>query len=240
VKQEISVFEHQTVLPLSVAVMVDASGSTLKDVRYETTSIGKFFKALLKEGNTRDTAALYAFNYDVHELHTFTRNLNQLENQLHTIKPTAGTSLYDAVHLVGHAIQGREGRHVMVIVSDGGDTTSYYKFNDALDAARKADVVIYPIIVVPITNDAGRNTGGEHTLEYFASDTGGRTFYPTTAELDTAFEQILLDLRTQYLLGYYPKNLPKEPPAFRPVKVTVNRPDLRASTRTGYYSDVVP
>jgi Ca-activated chloride channel homolog len=240
VKQDIAVFDRQTAQPLSVSVLIDASGSTLKDVRYETTSIGKFFKALIKEGNPKDMAALYSFNYDVHLLHAFTRNLNQLVDQLGRIKPTAGTSLYDAVHFAGHDLQGREGRHVMVIVSDGGDTTSYYKYHDALEAAQKADAVIYGIIVVPISNDAGRNIGGEHTLVQFGQNTGGRVFYPTFADLDKAFGEILLDLRTQYMLGYYPKDLPKDAPIFHKVQVNVKRPDLRVATRSGYYSDVVP
>jgi len=240
VNQEIAVFERQTAQPLSVSVLIDASGSTLKDVRYETASIAKFFKALLKEGNPQDTAALYSFNYDVHLLHDFTRNLNKLLDQLPRIKPTAGTSLYDAVHFAGHALQGREGRHVMVIVSDGGDTTSYYKYHDALEAAQKADAVVYGIIVVPISNDAGRNIGGEHTLVQFGQNTGGRVFYPTIADLDKAFAEILLDLRTQYMLGYYPKNLPKDAPRFHTVAVRVKRPDLRVATRSGYYSDVAP
>jgi Ca-activated chloride channel family protein len=129
----------------------------------------------------------------------------------------------------------------MVIVSDGGDTTSNYTYHQALEAAQKADAVIYPIIVVPISNDAGRNIGGEHTLMQFASNTGGRVFYPSSfAELDKAFEEILLDLRTQYLIAYYPKDMPKDAPRFHQVVVRVKRPDLRVSTRSGYYSDVVP
>jgi len=241
VKQEIANFERQTAQPLSVSVLVDASGSTLKDIHYETTSIGKFFKALLKEGNPRDMAALYSFNYEVTQMHVFTRELNRLVTQLGKIKPTAGTSLYDAVHYAGHDLQGREGRHVMVIVSDGGDTTSHWKYHDALEAAQKADAVIYPIIVVPISNDAGRNIGGEHTLRQFASNTGGRVFFPSDAAgLDKAFEEILLDLRTQYMLGYYPKDLPKDAKVFHEVKVNVKRPDLQVSTRSGYYSDVIP
>jgi Ca-activated chloride channel family protein len=240
VKQEIAVYDRQTVQPLSVSVLIDASGSTLKDVRYETGSIAKFFKALVKEGNPKDMAALYSFNYDVTSLHVFTRDLNHLVGQLAKIKPTAGTSLYDAVHFAAHDLQGREGRHVMVIVSDGGDTTSHYKYHDALEAAQKADAVIYGIIVVPISNDAGRNIGGEHTLVQFSQNTGGRVFYPTVADLDKAFGEILLDLRTQYLLGYYPKDMPKDAPRFHPVSVRVKRPDLRVSTRSGYYSDVVP
>jgi Ca-activated chloride channel family protein len=241
VKQEVAVFERQTVQPLSVSVLVDASASTLKDVKLETSSIGKFFKALLKEGNARDAAALYSFNYEVTEMHVFTRNLNQLVAQLGRIKPTAGTSLYDAVHFAGHEVQGREGRHVMVIVSDGGDTTSHWKYHDALEAAQKADAVIYPVIVVPIISDAGRNTGGEHTLEQFASNTGGRVLWASNqSELDHAFGEILLDLRTQYLLAYYPKEMPKDAPRFHPVKVELKRADLRASTRSGYYGDVLP
>src|SRR5579863_7638173 len=69
VKQEVAVFDRQTAQPLSVSVLIDASGSTLKDVRYETGSIAKFFKALVKEGNPKDTAALYSFNYEVKLLH---------------------------------------------------------------------------------------------------------------------------------------------------------------------------
>jgi len=240
VKQEIAVFDHQTALPLSVSVLIDASGSTLKDVHYETGSIGKFFKALIKDGNAKDMAALYTFNYDVTRMHVFTRDLNHLVGQLARIKPTAGTSLYDAVHFAGHDLQGREGRHVMVIVSDGGDTTSHFKYHDALEAAQKADAVIYGIIVVPISNDAGRNIGGEHTLVQFGQNTGGRVFYPTFANLDKAFEEILLDLRTQYLLGYYPKDLPQDAKLFHPVTVQVKRADLRPSTRSGYYSVVAP
>lgn len=241
IRQEIAVFERQTVQPLSVSVLVDASGSTLKDVRLETSSIGKFFKALLREGNTRDAAALYSFNFDVTRMHVFTRDLNRLVMQLGRIRPTAGTALYDAVHFAGHDLQGRDGRHVMVIVSDGGDTTSHWKYHDALEAAQKADAVIYPIIVVPISNDAGRNIGGEHTLMQFASNTGGRILYASNqAELDHAFDEILLDLRTQYLIGYYPREMPADAPRFHPVKVELKRADLRASTRSGYYGDVVP
>lgn len=241
VKQEIAIFERQTVQPLSVSVLVDASGSTLKDVKLETNSISKFFKSLLREGNTRDAAALYSFNYEVTQMHVFTRNLNQLVTQLGRIRPTAGTSLYDAVHFAGHEIQGREGRHVMVVVSDGGDTTSHWKYHDALEAAQKADAVIYPVIVVPVMNDAGRNTGGEHALEQFASNTGGRVLWASNqGELDHAFDEILLDLRTQYLIAYYPKEMPKDAPKFHPVKVELKRPELRASTRSGYYGDVVP
>ncbi len=110
-------------------------------------------------------------------------------------------------------MSNREGRHVLVIVTDGGDTTSKYRYRDAHREAHLADAVVYPIVVVPISNDAGRNVGGENALPQMAKDTGGRTFYPSVgAQLDQAFADILRDLRTQYLLGYYPRDLPRMRP----------------------------
>jgi Ca-activated chloride channel family protein len=236
VPQEIAVFERSTSLPLSVSVLIDTSGSTAKELRYETQSVEKFLRALTGEGNPQDAAALYSFNYDVTLLTSFTRRQARLFDALKALKPEGGTSLYDAIYLASKDLEGRDGRHVLVIVTDGGDTTSRQDYHQALEAAQRADAVIYPILVVPITNPAGRNTGGEHALDTIASGTGGRVFAPSVgAQLDQAFTDILRDLRTQYLLGYYPRNIPVDAPKFHPVKVEVSSPDLRAQTRAGYY-----
>lgn len=241
VKQEISVFERQTELPLSVSILIDTSGSTYKDLRYEVTSIEKFSKALLEEGNPKDAAALYGFNYDVTLLANFTRRASRLRESLRTVRPGGGTSLYDAISLSARGLGNRDGRHVIVVVTDGGDTTSRLNYRDALQDAHLADTVIYPILVVPITNDAGRNVGGEHALETMAEATGGRVFAPSVGEqLDRAFTEILRDLRTEYLIGYYPRNLPADAPRFHPVRVDLARKDLRAITRTGYYGLTSP
>jgi Ca-activated chloride channel homolog len=241
VPQTISVFERNTAFPLSVSVLIDTSGSTAKDLHYELTSVEKFLKTLLSEGNPKDAAALYSFNYGVTLLSSFTRRQARLSASLRDIHPDGGTSLYDALTLASDGFRNREGRHVLVVVTDGGDTTSKIGFKEALESAHRAEAAIYPILVVPITNDAGRNTGGEHALETLASGTGGRVFYPSIgSQLDKAFSDILRDLRTQYLLGYYPRNLPAEPPPFHPVKVEMARRDLRAQTRTGYYGEQRP
>lgn len=238
IPQEISVFERQTALPLSVSVLVDTSGSTLIKLRYETTSVEKFLHALTNEGNPADAAALYAFNYDVTLMTAFTRKESRLSSGLRGLKPDGGTSLYDALYLASRDLERRSGRHVIVVVTDGGDTTSSKKYQDALQAAHLADAVVYPILVVPISNDAGRNIGGEHALETIAQGTGGRVFTPNVgAELDAAFTQILRDLRTQYLLGYYPRNVPADTAKFHTVKIEMDRADLRPSTRSGYYGD---
>lgn len=237
VPQEIAFFERYTTQPLSVAILIDTSGSTAKDLRYEVASIGKFLSALFAEGNQRDMAALYTFNYQVTLLRSFTRRQARLEDSLRFIRPDGGTSLYDAIYFGCRELQGREGRHVMVVVTDGGDTTSVKKYTDAIDSAQRSDAILFPIVVVPISNDAGRNTGGEHALQTLASSTGGHYFYPDVDQLDRAFSDILSDLRAQYMLGYYPRNLPKDAPRFHTVRVDLNRADLRAYTRTGYYGE---
>jgi len=238
VKQEVAVFEHNTALPLSVSLLIDTSGSTASNLRYETTSIEKFLRALLREGNPGDAAALYAFNDEVTRMNSFTRREQPLIESLKELKGKAGTSFYDAVYLASRELGRRDGRHVIVAVTDGGDTTSAKKYADAFESAQSADAIIYPILVIPITNDAGRNLGGERALSTLASGTGGRVFLPMgAAELDAAFTQILRDLRTQYLVAYYPRNLPADAPRFHLVRVELTRKDLRATTRTGYYGD---
>ncbi len=236
VPQELAVFERNTSLRLSVAVMIDTSGSTQKDLHYEVDSVLKFIPTLLGAGNPEDTFALFSFNWRTNLEVDFSRNLKRAEHALHTLRGEGGTSLYDAIYLASDTLGEREGRHVMVVVTDGGDTTSYKHYNDALAAAQRADVVMYPVVVVPIAGDAGRNTGGEHALATLAASTGGRIFYPEGFDqLDAAFADILQALRTQYLLGFYPRDVREQPRLFHQVKVELREPSLRVTARTGYY-----
>jgi len=237
--QEIKVFERRTELPLSVALLVDTSGSTNKELKYETDSASRFLHALLSEGNPEDAVALYSFNYDVTVQHSFTHNYNSLEARLKTLHGDAGTALYDAIFLTARDLEPRRGRKVMVIVTDGGDTASSKDVHAALQAAQLADAVIYPVVVMPITNDAGRNIGGEHALQFMAEGTGGRPFLPSVgAELDRAFGDIITELRTQYLLAFYPHDAPLGKDPFHKLEVRVRRPELRVSARNGYYGEV--
>lgn len=238
VQQEVSIFERQTEQPLSVALLVDTSASTGIDLRYELDSVSKFLKALVIEGNPDDTAALYSFNWQVTLMTGYTRRFNTLDQRLKQLKSEGGTSMYDAIYLASQELQYRNGRHVMIIITDGGDTTSTKDFHAALEAAQLADTVIYPVLVVPITNDAGRNIGGENALTSLAAGTGGRVFTPSIgAELDRAFADILRELRTQYLIGYYPRNVPLTKERFHTLKIDVQGRNLRVITRSGYYGD---
>jgi Ca-activated chloride channel family protein len=239
VPQEIRLFARQTDQPLSVALLVDTSGSTAKDLKYETDSAAKFLKALLAEGNPEDRVAFYDFSYDVSSV-SFTRDFSRIDRRLKLLHGEAGTSMYDAIWYAARDLESRPGRKAMVIVTDGGDTTSSHDLKTALRQAQMADAVVYPIVVMPITNDAGRNIGGEHALEFIAQGTGGRTFYPeVNAQLDSTFNDILTELRTQYLLGFYPRGVPPTKDPFHRLEVRVKKPELRVSSRNGYYGESV-
>lgn len=241
VPQKVSVFEQHTEQPLSVAILIDTSGSTAKDLRYEVDSLDRFAKRLFGSGNPQDQAALYAFNHDVTRVVGFTRRASRIEGAARRLKAAAGTSLYDAILLGAEELGDRGGRRVLIVITDGGDTTSVTNFHAALEGAHKNDAVIYSILVIPVKNDAGRNIGGENALAQFSSGTGGKVFQPTLGPaLDAAFDSILSDLRTQYLIGYYPTDVPLTKNRYHTVRVTMRTPGLRVQTRSGYYGDSVP
>ncbi len=242
VKQDIAVFDRQTEQPLSVAMLVDTSASTGIEKSYELDSVSRFLRVLLTEGNPDDTVALYSFNSDVYQHGGFTRRFARVDAILKQLKSTGGTSLYDAIFLASHDLDYRNGRHVMVLVTDGGDTTSFVDYHQALQSAQQADTLLYPVLVVPITNDAGRNVGGENALTTLAEGTGGHVFTPSLGpQLDRAFDDILRELRTQYLIGFYPKDAPPAKDRYHTLKVSLPAASsgrgLRVSTRSGYYGE---
>ena len=128
-RQEVAVFERQTAQPLSVTLLVDTSLSTAKDLRYETDSVSRFLRAVYAEGDPRDAVSIYSFNYDVTLLAGFTRSRQRLDDAMKWLQPHSGTSLYDAIYLACQNLEIREGRRVLIVVTDGGDTTSVHMEN---------------------------------------------------------------------------------------------------------------
>ena len=237
VQQEIAVFDRHTAQPLSIALLIDTSGSTGKEMKFEVDSVTRFLNAVIRGGNPEDKVALYSFDWQVMRHVDYSRRPQAFERVLRKFRGEAGTSLYDGIYLASQDISERSGRHVLVVVTDGGDTVSSKNFHDALRAAHDADAVLYSILVMPITNDAGRNIGGENALAGLAQSTGGKVFAPGINGLDMAFDEILKDLRTQYLLGFYPKNVPLTKDPFHKLAIKASRPNLRVISRTGYYGD---
>jgi Ca-activated chloride channel family protein len=202
IPQKIAVFEQQSEVPLSIVLALDASGSIRKDIKLELDSARRFVSSTLRKN---DGLSLYQFSETVSELVPFTSDFQRIARGIRAVRVGAATALYDAIYLGGEALADRRGRKVMVIITDGGDTMSRTSYPEAVRAAQQAEAIVYSVIIVPIAASAGRNTGGEHALIQLSRDTGGKHYYAdSSASLDAAFQQISRELRTQYLLGYYP------------------------------------
>jgi Ca-activated chloride channel family protein len=233
--QNISVFNRESELPLNIVMAIDASLSTRKDLRLELTSARKFAHSILRPV---DSLSLYQFSEVVEELVPFTSDLKRIDQGIDRVHVRSATAMYDALYLGSEALMKRQGRKVMVVITDGGDTMSSTSYQEALRAAQQAEATVYSLIVVPIEASAGRDLGGEHALIQISHDTGGKYFYADSVErLDQAFRQISEELRTQYLLAYYPSERLADSD-YRRIRVAVKSQgeELKARHRTGYYT----
>jgi Ca-activated chloride channel family protein len=235
--QTISVFDKESAVPLSIALAIDTSLSTRHDLPLEQASAKRFAHAILRPV---DALSVYGFSESVSQATSYTADLKRIDEGIDHIRLGAATALFDAVYLASRSLDRRQGRKVMVLITDGGDTISRVDYKEAARAAEEAEALVYSIIVVPIENSAGRETGGEHALIQLSEDTGGKYYYATSmSQLDDAFRQISDELRTQYLLAYYPSQRTSNS-QFRRIQVGVTGPAEAAAYhvrhRAGYYT----
>jgi Ca-activated chloride channel family protein len=208
VPQKIERFEAETSRPLDIALMVDASMSTFKDLKFENEAAAHFIRQVVRPG---DTLAVFEFSDGVTQLSNFSSDVPTLQAAVRRVAPGAGTPMYDAIVLGSRALQQRPGqrRRALVLVTDAGETTSASKFEDARRAAIASDALLYSIVIRPVKNESGRNTAGEHALITITDSAGGNQFVlDDLAQLDAMYDRIDRELRTQYLLGYYPNPAP--------------------------------
>jgi Ca-activated chloride channel homolog len=237
-EQRIAVFDKESALPISIALAIDTSLSTRHDLPLEQASAKRFAHAILRP---IDAMAVYSFSEVVREASPgYTADLKRIDQSIDHVRLGASTAVYDAVYVASRALDKRKGRKVLVMITDGEDVDSTVEYKEALRAAQEAEALIYSIIIVPIEASAGREIGGEHALIQLSDDTGGKYYYATsTAQLDEAFRKISDELRTQYLLAYYPSQRTSFS-EFRRIDVKVTgAPDAaayRARHRAGYYS----
>lgn len=240
IEQQIAVFDRESELPLSVVLAVDASLSTRKDLPLEMDSARRFVHAILRPV---DSVSIYQFSQFVSEVIPFTRDVRVVDRGIGKIHAQSSTALYDAIYLASRALIPRDGRKVLVIITDGGDTSSQVSYTEAVRAAQTAEAIVYSIITVPIEASAGRDIGGEHALIQISHDTGGKHYYASNLNgLDKAFKQISEELRTQYLIGYYPasgiggdyRRISVVVKPHGPEKTSAGR--LLVRHRTGYYN----
>ncbi len=237
-EQKIAVFDKESALPLSIALAIDTSLSTRHDLPLEQASAKRFAHTIVRPV---DALAVYAFSEVVNEATPgFTPELKRIDEGIDHIRMGAATALYDAIYLTSRALGHRKGRKVIVLITDGGDTISKVDYKEAVRAAVEAEALVYSIIIVPIEASAGRETGGEHALIQLSEDTGGKYYYATsTAQLDEAFKKISDELRTQYLLAYYPSQQTSFS-EFRKIDVRItgvqDAVNDRVRHRAGYYT----
>jgi Ca-activated chloride channel family protein len=235
--QKISIFGKESELPLSIVLDIDTSLSTRKDLPLELTSARRFAHTIIRPV---DALSLYDFSEVVSQDLPFTSDLKTIDRGIDRVHTGAATALYDAVFLGAQALETRQGRKVLVVITDGGDTASQVDYRGALRAAQQAEAIVYSIIDVPIEASAGRDTGGEHALIQLSEDTGGKYYYASSIQqLDQAFRAISDELRTQYLLAYYPAQRLAESD-FRRLEVKLTgvpeATNYKARHRTGYYT----
>lgn len=249
--QDIFSFERQTEAPLTISLLIDTSGSQEATIGIEREASLRFFERVLRPD--RDLGSVITFSKDVTLEQDLTNSLRSLDQALARARVTpssgfgrggtaptnpqaGGTSLYDSVFLASNDVLRREaGRRVIILVTDGVDTTSSYNKAEAIERATRSEVIIYCIGIGDPEYD-GVATG---VLDNLSKETGGRTFTPRGLDdLDKAFAEIQDDLRQQYVISYSPANAAHDG-AFRRIEVKGQgeaRKDLRFRYRRGYYA----
>ncbi|HET6931453.1 MAG TPA: VWA domain-containing protein [Candidatus Acidoferrum sp.] len=232
VPQKVEFFEPETKLPLDLALMIDASMSAHIDFQYERDAASRFIRQVLRPD---DRMSVFSFDETVTQRTTFTERVQTLTDAVARIPDGAGTSIYDALLLGSQALEKRGGerRRVIILVTDGGETTSHTDFEAARRAALRGEVLLYTILVRTMKSENGRNTAGEHALQTITETTGGAMFFPDSPqELPIIFDRIDAELRTQYRLAYYP-NPRGQANTYRKIEVKM-LPGYAARHRTAY------
>lgn len=251
-RQQVRYFSRETDRPLSLALLVDTSPSQKEVLPAEKEMAAQFLKHVLRP---TDQAMVMAFDANVDLWHDLTPELPRLQWAVNRLKVNAtlrlkpgekapakvgGTRLYDAIHEAATQKLAKSGeRRVIIVLSDGVDSGSRMTEKQALEAAQRADAIVYAIRFSDAAyywRAANKPGGGDEVLQRMTNETGGRVLMPKdTQRLGEAFDQIAAELRSQYSLGYTPANATRDG-RFRRVEVRVNRNGYRAQARTGYYA----
>src|SRR6185312_13819212 len=254
VPQTIKNFTQEKKLPLTIGILLDTSGSQQNVLPLEQQSGAQFLKDVL---TPKDEAFLISFDINVDLLADYTNNPRELKRamdkaEINTGAGTGsitgnstprGTLLYDAVYLAAHEkLRQEAGRKILVLLTDGGDQGSQENLKSAIEAAQKANAIIYVILITDpgAYGGFGLSFGGAGDMERLAKDTGGRVINVGSngKKLQQAFDQIQDELRTQYLASYTPTNL-KMDGTFRTLNVTCQQ-GQKVQARKGYYAMADP
>jgi VWFA-related protein len=253
--QTIKYFTAETNLPLTLGILIDSSGSQRNVLDMEKEVGGAFLRQILTD---KDEAFVIGFDISVDLLQDFTRDNHRLQAALNKAKinvdytsggipgmgggpvpqhNSPGTLLYDAVYLSAHDMLSKEvGRKAMVLLTDGEDEGSRLKIQDAIEAAQKADSIVYVLLCADRGFYGGFGYSGESEMRRLTEQTGGRVINVGNKfdKLRDAFDQIAAELRSQYNIGYTPTNA-KLDGSYRKLEIK-NKQGYRIQARAGYYA----
>jgi VWFA-related protein len=254
--QTIKYFAADSNLPLTLGMLIDSSGSQRNVLDMEKEVGGAFLRQILTD---KDEAFVIDFNVDASLMQDYTRDVHRLQSALNKVQintgitsigpgmgggpvPTAsqrGTVLYDAVYLSAHDMLAKEvGRKAMVLLTDGEDEGSQLKIQDAIEAAQKADAIVYVLLCADRGFYGGFGVGytGEGEMRKLTEQTGGRVINVGNKfdKLRDAFDQIAAELRSQYNVGYTPTNA-KLDGTYRKLEIK-NKQSYKVQARAGYYA----
>ena len=238
--QDIAGFYREDQIPLRMIFLFDISGSIRHRFDFEKRAAAQFFKYLLRPG---DKAALMSVSSESKIELALTSDVEQLVNALDILKPQGATALYDGMIMAARHLRPADGRHIMVVLSDGTDTVSTASLAQALTEVQKSDAIVYGVHSTGVAPSASvQDLAGEFALKAMCEDTGGRAFFPPIFEdqkkeardLDEIYKRLAAEVRAQFVLTYYSKG-ENRGPGFRAIRVDVKRPGLQVRARRGYY-----
>lgn len=259
VPQEVSIFERETDLPLTLVILIDTSRSQEAVMPDEKTAAHTFIDSVIRPD--KDQAAIISFTGEAVLQETLTNDLGKLRKAVDRVEveipdgdprcegnvtiesePRCWTGVWDGIWVTVNEVLSQtpeQTRRAIIILTDGDDTGSQTKKDEAVDFAVKNNVVIYSIGIRDNNYPDGELKKG--TLTKISEKTGGRAFFPQDKPtLDAAFAQIQQELRSQYLIAYQPANR-KRDGSFRQVRLEIVNPELRKEKlrllyRQGYYA----
>jgi len=226
--QQITNFDAASNLPLSVGLLIDHSGSMKPRMEATRKAASEFLLRIIKP---KDQAFVSSFSFDANKAAPFVSDAASLQDQVHSVPDAGGgTSLYDAIITGLYRFRNLQGRKALIILTDGEDTTSRISYEDMLQYARASRVPLYFIgIALGFTDISGTNK-----MKSLAAETGAVAYFiKDVKSLDATYAQLEKELHSQYLIAYNTQSS-KNDKQYRPIEVTVNRPDAHVRTIRGF------
>jgi Ca-activated chloride channel homolog len=227
--QTLTVFSNE-VLPITVVVMLDTSGSMTGNMDTLKGGAEQFFLRLLKG----DRARLGAFNDKVQFVSPLTGNRDTLIESIQQVDFGYPTRLYDAIGMSLDELKGIEGRRIVLVFTDGNDTASRMRFGTVLDRAETEEVMVYAIGLQSetVVNGMRSRSRPDRSLKTLAERTGGGYFELSRADqMTSTFTRVAQELHSQYLLGFSPENRDGKT---HKLEVRVKKPGMTVRARKSY------